>query len=330
MKIFYSLYELQPKNLEPTGKAPAKRKGALLKVHWDDKRVGFSDLHPWPELGDPEIEEHLSLLRQKKLSAMMEQCIWLASLDEKGRSEKRNIYDNSLLLKNNAMMGKINPHTVELLDPLVKQGFKVVKIKLGDQFDNEVQMINRMALTHDVKLRLDFNGRLSWNTFSQFLLKLSPHAKRMIEYIEDPFPYDEALWKEARQIIPLAIDWELRKIPLKQEARVEADIFILKPTHQDIAARMNQVVKWNKKATVTSHMGHPLGVMQCAVVAQDLQRQYPNYMNEPGCLTFDYYEPTEFNSLLNLQGPYIKKIGGWGIGFDFVLKGQEWNLLKIP
>ncbi|MFN9067885.1 MAG: enolase C-terminal domain-like protein, partial [Bdellovibrionales bacterium] len=219
MKIFYSLYELQPKNLEPTGKAPAKRKGALLKVHWDDKRVGFSDLHPWPELGDPEIEEHLSLLRQKKLSAMMEQCIWLASLDEKGRSEKRNIYDNSLLLKNNAMMGKINPHTVELLDPLVKQGFKVVKIKLGDQFDNEVQMINRMALTHDVKLRLDFNGRLSWNTFSQFLLKLSPHAKRMIEYIEDPFPYDEALWKEARQIIPLAIDWELRKIPLKQEAR---------------------------------------------------------------------------------------------------------------
>lgn len=329
MKIFYALYELQPKNYYPKKAPPPPRKGALLKIQWSDERIGYADLHPWPELGDPELEEHLSQLRQTKLTTLVEQAIWLATLDAHGRVEKRNIFDNQIMLRNNAILGRIDSHTVELLDPLVKKGFSIVKLKVGQNLEEEIQMINRIALTHDVKLRLDFNSKLTWSSFSKYLNGFSAQAKKMIEYIEDPFAYDPELWKEARQIVPLAIDWELDEVPLDQVEPVEADVLVLKPTHQDINGRVEQAKKWKKSVVITSHMGHPLGVMQCLQVAQDLYKKEPQLMRDPGCMTFDMYEPTEFHSLLNLQGPYARKVGGWGIGFDFVLKGQQWNQLKM-
>jgi O-succinylbenzoate synthase len=331
MKFYYSLYELQPRKLpgaKPKDPPQPPRKGALLKVEWSEDKIGYADLHPWPEFGDMELEDHLAQLRQMRLTTPVEQAIWLASLDAKGRQEKKNIYENQNLLKNNGLLLRINPHTVEILDPLVKAGFSKVKVKVGFELEEEVEMINRAALTHEVKIRMDFNSRLTWTTFEKYMTKLSPNAKRQIEYIEDPFPYDPEMWKEARQIIPLAIDWELKKIPLNHPTSVEADIIVLKPTHDDVDARVEQSLKWNKKITVTSHMGHPLGVMQCAAVAQDLAKKHPNMMLDPGCLSFDVYEPNEFTSLLNVQGPYIKKVGGWGIGFDFLLRNEKWNLLK--
>ena len=317
-----------PKKLKPKDPQPVARKGAILKVVWDEEKIGFADLHPWPEFGDLELEEHLALLRQMKLTNLAEQAIWLASIDAKGRQEKRNIYDNQLLLKNNALLLRINPATVELLDPLAKAGFARVKVKVGIEPEDEIEMINRAALTHNMKIRMDFNSRLTWNSFEKYVNALTPQAKRQIEYFEDPFPYDAEMWKLARTIIPLAIDWELKKIPIEQEAPVEADFLIIKPTHDDVNARVDQCVKWKKKMVVTSHMGHPLGVLQCAYVAQDLAKRFPDMMLDPGCLTFDVFEPNEFSSLLNIQGPFIKKVGGWGIGFDFILKSQKWNLLK--
>jgi o-succinylbenzoate synthase len=328
MKFYYALYELTPKKLKPKDPPPVPRKGALLKVEWSDDKIGYADIHPWPEFGDADIEEQLSQLRQMKLTPLAEQAIWLASIDAKARQDKKNIYDNQNLLRNNGLLLRINPSTVELFDPLVKQGFTVVKVKVGYELQDEIDMMNRASLTHNVKIRMDFNSRLSWSSFEKYVNGLTPAAKRQIEYFEDPFPYNAELWKEARQIMPLAIDWELSKIPLDQVEPVEADILVIKPTHDDVYARVEQCQKWNKKMTVTSHMGHPLGVMQCAYVAQDLAKKYPKMMLDPGCLTFDIFEPTEFSSLLNVQGPFIKKVGGWGIGFDFILKSQKWNLLK--
>lgn len=328
MKFYYTLYDLVPKKLKPKDPEPVPRKGALLKVEWAEDRIGYADLHPWPEFGDMELEDHLAELRKMKLTHLVEQAIWLASIDAKARKEKRNIYDNQLLLKNNAILMRINPATVELFDPLVKAGFSKVKVKVGVELEDEIEMMNRAALTHNMKVRMDFNGRLSWNSFEKYMNGLTPAAKKSIEYFEDPFPYDANMWREARQIIPLAIDWELKKIPINQEEPVEADVLVIKPTHEDVNARIEQCTRWKKKMTVTSHMGHPLGVMQCAQVAQDLAKRFPDMMLDPGCLTFDVFEPNEFSSLLNLQGPFIKKIGGWGIGFDFILKSQKWNLLK--
>ena len=260
---------------------------------------------------------------------MVEQSIWLASVDAVGRKEQRNLYDNHTLLKNNALLLKVNPHTVELLDPLVQSGFSSVKIKVGESLADEIDFINRVARTHQMRLRLDFNCRLTLSSFQKFVDGLSPAAKRQIEYVEDPFPYAAESWAQAQKLLPLGIDWELSKIPIDQTEPVAADVLIVKPTHQDVNARVEQALRWGRKITVTSHMGHPLGVMQCAHIAQLLHKKYPNSLLEPGCMTFDVFEPTEFHSLLNLHGPYIKKVGGWGIGFDFVLKSQKWNLLRV-
>jgi O-succinylbenzoate synthase len=215
-----------------------------------------------------------------------------------------------------------------MLDPLVKAGFQKVKVKVGVEMEPEIEMLNRAALTHDVKIRLDFNSRLTWNTFESYMKGLTPAAKRMIEYLEDPFPYEKDLWKEARQILPLAADWALRDIPLNQEEPIQADVLVIKPTHEDVNGRIEQCQKWGCKMVVTSNMGHPVGVMQCNYIAQDLAKRFAKMMLDPGCLTFDQFEPTEFNSVLNVTGPFVKRVAGWGIGFDFVLKSQKWNSLK--
>ena len=328
MKFYYSLYDLQPKKFKEKEPTPSARKGAIIKVEWDSDRVGYADLHPWPEFGDEELEFHLAELRQMRITALVEQAIWLASIDATGRRERQNTYDNHVLLKNNAIITRIDPHTVELLDPFVKAGFSRVKIKVGKSLDEELEFLNRASLTHNIKIRLDFNSRLTFSGFERFVEDLSPEAKRQIEYVEDPFPYEAESWKKANELLPLAIDWELKRISLREEKPVQAEVMVIKPTHEDVNARLEQALKWNKKMTITSHMGHPLGVMQCAQVAQNLYKKYSNYMLDPGCLTFDLFEPTEFNSLLNIQGPYIKKVGGWGIGFDFILKSQKWNQLR--
>lgn len=319
MKFFYSPYQLQPQDKS------APRSGALLKVVWNERKIGYADLHPWPELGDEPLAVQIEKLKQLKLTNLTEQCVWLASIDAKGRMEKRNLYDNQILLKNNAIITKLDNHTVELLDPVAKNGFSKVKIKVGVDPDEEIKLINRIAQTHTIKLRLDFNNRLlSYAAFEKFINALSVSAKFQIDYVEDPFPYNEEAWKKARELAPLAIDWGLEKIDLRQDQHPQADVLIIKPMRDDVDKRMAQALKWNMKATVTSHMGHPLGVMQCAQVAQDLHVKHPNVMLDPGCLTFDIYQPTEFHFHLNLQGPYIRKVAGWGIGFDVLLKGQKW------
>ena len=131
-------------------------------------------------------------------------------------------------------------------------------------------------------------------------------------------------WKKARELVPLALDWGLEKINLKQDTPPEANVLIIKPMRDDVDKRIAQALKWNMKATVTSHMGHPFGVLQCMQVAQDLHKKHPNLMLDPGCLTFDVFQPTEFHSHLNVQGPFIRKVAGWGVGFDLLLKGQKW------
>lgn len=328
MKFYYSLYELQPKKFRPKDPLPPVRKGAILKVEWNDEQIGYADLHPWPEFGDLELESQLAELRQMRLTPLVEQAIWLASIDAKGRKDRKNTFDNQSMMKNNALLLRINPYTVELLDPLVKQGFTKVKFKVGENIEDEIGLVNRVANTHQMIMRLDFNSRLTWASFQKFVDGLSPTAKRQIEYVEDPFPYNPEQWSKARKLVPMAIDWELKRVPHNQKELIEADVLVLKPTHDDVNVRVDQALRCNARMTVTSHMGHPLGVMQCMQVAQDLQSRYPNYVLDPGCMTFDVYEPTEYHSLLNIQGPYIRKVGGWGIGFDFVLKSQKWNQLR--
>ncbi len=329
MKFEYSMYELFPKGSLKSETIVEPRRGALLKVEWNSEKIGYADLHPWPEFGDPELEEHLSELRNRKLTNLVEQAIWLASLDAKCRLEKVNIYDQQKILRNNGILTAASETSVERLDPFVVEGFQKVKIKVGYDLQSEVEMLNRAALTHSqLKFRLDFNSRLTGPSFEKFVKRLTPPAQRMVEYVEDPFPYHPELWKEARSLLPLAIDWELRHIPVDQERPVEADVLVVKPTHQDVNARLEQCQRWGRQMVITSHMGHPLGVMQCQAIAQDFAKRFPEIMLDPGCLTFDLYEPTVFNKELNVQGPFVRRVAGWGIGFDLLLKGQQWNRLK--
>ena len=63
MKIFVSPYELSPLR-----RSSNERSGVLVKVEFTDGITGYSDLHPWPELGDPSLKEILEALRTSPLT----------------------------------------------------------------------------------------------------------------------------------------------------------------------------------------------------------------------------------------------------------------------
>lgn len=316
MKFFFAPYKLQVRD------SSSAREGALLKVEWSEEKIGYADLHPWPELGDESLTTQLDQLKKLKRTPLLEQAILLASRDADGRQKKINIYDDQPLLKNNALITSLNGKNFRSLSSLVDQGFTTFKIKAGLSVTDETKFINNLVETYPVKLRLDFNNRLSSQDFEKYQSVLSAKAKEQIEYVEDPFFYESTKWQYTKKSLKLALDWNLNQVSSYELP--EADVLIIKPTRDNVETRVAQAKKWGMKVTVTSHMGHPLGVMQCMQVAQSLHRDYPQIMNDPGCMTFDVYRSTEFHSDLNVEGPYIKKAKGYGIGFDVSLKGQKW------
>ena len=86
LKFFTASYELLPIS------HPEPRRGALLKVEWNEKKVGYADIHPWPELGDKPIEQHIQGLAEGKISTLVEQAIWMAKKDAASAWKKKCIH----------------------------------------------------------------------------------------------------------------------------------------------------------------------------------------------------------------------------------------------
>lgn len=167
MKIFGSRYRHEP--------LPGKKiDGLLLRVIFDVGFEGFSDLHPWPQLGDWPLERQIEGLVNGRWSPTVQKSLMFASVDAKARRQNRNL-----------LMGLDWPGTRE------------TKIKMTETTDLS-QYASRS------RLRLDFNGAWSRAEIENWWMKLPIVIRQKIDVIEDP--YDE----EGKCTIPTEIlysDW---------------------------------------------------------------------------------------------------------------------------
>jgi o-succinylbenzoate synthase len=194
-------YTLMPKRALSAIAAPGPRHGALVRIG-----DGVADVHPWPELGDPPVDEQLARFGATPLTA---RAIELAKIDGELRRRGRSAFEG-LTIPASHWPGA---------DPPAE--FDTAKVKGAEHLPDRV------------RLRLDFNATLTAQEFERIAQRL---PRERIDFVEDPCPYDAHVWKSLRQKsgLRLALDRGL--------ASDGVDVLVVKPAVQDFPKTDLEVV----------------------------------------------------------------------------------------
>lgn len=305
MDIFFSSYQLKPRSNLNAKSSAVLRSGALIKVAESDF-FGVADLFTWPEFGDDEWQVEI-----KSNSNLFKRSLELAQHDLEARKEKRSLLKN-VAVKNNLLILDFEKEKIENT---------IVKIKANYDIEKLAQVIN----TQEAKYRIDFNSILSVDEMDEFLNLLSPKGLKRIEYIEDPTVWNNLDWDRWNKIVPLAIDWSTLD-PFAEPSTWST--LVVKPSRQNAEGLLKQAQKLNKKLTVTSSMGHPVGIMHDLSWVQNQL----NAEGVHGLMTLNVYEDTPFHkyfltkeSLLQSTSENLKQSG---LGMTEALNQLSWKNIR--
>lgn len=301
-------YEMRPRRA-PNARTPAlSRRGALLRIG-----EGFADLHPWPELGDPPLEEHLQSLHRGTPTRLAGQSLLCAGIDGAARRERRSLFDGLAIPRSHALVDLEDPD----LEGLAAAGFGSIKVKAGFDAGAEARRLAtlapRLAAT-GLRLRIDFNATGTLAGIVAFVRSLPGEAARAIEFLEDPASPSE--WSALRERTGLAIAADRIK-----PSDTPWDVTVLKPAAEPCDAPPAGPIVF------TSSMDHPLGQMWAAFVAARYCGEGKGVVRDCGLLSHGIYEPTPFVEALRVDGPHLRAPSGTGLGFDELLERLPWTPL---
>jgi O-succinylbenzoate synthase len=279
MDIWFWRYRLQPHAMLGGVAKPGAREGALVRME-----NGVADIHPWPELGDVPLDEQLALLSRGEVTRLTRASIALARSDGEARARGISLFEG-LSIPESHWPGADPP-----------EGFHTVKLKSAER------------IPADVRVRIDFNARLSEREFLNVAERL---PRERVDFIEDPCPYDERVWRTLRETtgLRLALDRGVAN-------EGEFDVLVHKPALE---------VTWPPFAgeiVVTSYMDHPVGQLGAAYVAASRE-----VTTTCGLFTHVLYENDAFIERMTAVGPRLLPPEGTGVGFDDLLEGLPWKRL---
>jgi len=296
-------YALTPKRRLSAVAADGVRQGALIRVNG-----GVADVHPWPELGDLPLDDQLARFARGETTPLTQASLAFASIDAAARRDGRNLFDGLT----------IPPSHWPGPDP--PPAFETVKLKSID------------VIPDRVRLRIDFNATL---TAEEFVNVAATLPRERIDFIEDPCPYDAAVWRELRSKTGLRL--ALDRAPSSSQHRQEClchtssdpmwhrhsclcsansyDVLILKPALEEIPCTDAELV-------VTSYMDHPIGQLCAAYAAATA-----NITSTCGLITHVLFENDPFIERMRVDGTHLVPPEGNGWGFDDLLEKLPWQRL---
>jgi O-succinylbenzoate synthase len=310
MRIEFSSYALDSLS------SRKKREGALLRVHFADGLVGYSDCHAWPELGDEPLHIQLDLLSRGEETPITRSALFWARVDAEGRQQGKTLLSESVPLQSHYLIPDIFQCDHEDIQSIVSEGFSHVKIKLGSDIEKGAFAIGSLLYNKPLKLRLDFNECLDSSSFRDFL-QMIDFMRQQIDFFEDPFPFDPKQWKRCqREGWRLACDRRADQAVGHPEA---SSVLVYKPAIQPLFKPTGQT--W----IVTSYLGHPFGQAIAAYAAMQIDSRCEQIH---GLLSHRVYAPNRFSQKLNWIGPFFKQPPGLGFGFDEELQQVKWSWLN--
>lgn len=285
MGIWFHRYTLTPRRRLSGVARPGPREGALLR--FDD---GFADLHPWPELGDPGLDDQLAALQRGEPSPQVCASRRLAEADGLARRRGRSLFEG-LTIPESYWSGP---------DPA--EGFDTAKVK------------GTHDLPDGVRLRIDFNATLAAD---EFLAAAGELPRERLDYVEDPMRFDAAVWRDVRKAtgIRLALDLAAPHGRLSEADGV--DVIVHKPAVQE------RFPDFAGEIVVTTYMDHPVGQYGAAWVAATNR-----VSRRCGLFTHVLFEPDPFVERVRAEGARLLPPAGTGIGFDDLLEALPWKTLR--
>ena len=292
-QIWFHHYELKKKtSLNAHDKISKPKKGVLIKIEDDFGNYGISELSTWPEFGDLDLNDEISI--QGKL---YQQAIGRAEIDLEARKNKIKLITEKPTL-NNILISDFKSCSQKLNPALT------YKIKGNREIASLAEFLNSKA-DQVFKFRIDFNYSLNEIEFSKWFDLLDKKTIDKIEYVEDPFIFNFGRWTFWNQKIKLALDWD-------QTGVANWDYRILKPTRDEQKFQ-------SKNFSLTSMMDHPVGLAFGLMWAQ----KYPERIH--GFLTLDLFEETAFHSDFASENEKLHyKSNGFGIGFEKQIQNIQW------
>jgi len=293
--IWYWPYALKPKRALSALAGDAPRRGALIRVG-----NGYADVHPWPELGDATIDEQLAMLARGLTTSLTDGSMYFARIDAEARERGFSLFEG-LTIPESHWPGADPP-----------DAFDTVKLKSVDRIPDRV------------RLRIDFNATL---TADEFVRVATTLPRERVDFIEDPCPYDEKVWRDLRERtgFRLALDRAdsqtkgglLRRFS-GEELTTPYDVVVVKPALEDVPVTTKEIV-------ITSYMDHPVGQLFAAYVAATnaAGRRPP----AAGLATHVLFETDPFIERMQLDGARLVPPKGTGIGFDDLLESLPWKKL---
>jgi o-succinylbenzoate synthase len=309
-------YELQPLTAL-NAKSPADPcEGALIRV-----AGGHGCVHPWSTLGDAPLEEQLRLLAAGEPTALGERALHCCAVDAAARADELSLFDGVVIPKSHVTVAAVDALTDADVLRFLSGGFDCVKIKLGPDAARAAQQVNAVAFLWKSpgaanRIRLDFNGTLDFAGVRQFAQVLDPVALELIDFVEDPCPYDAEQWRALQRETGLrfALDRDSDRFPADSAFPVR----VWKP-----ACAPPPVPSDGERLVVTSYMDHAIGQVFAAYEAA----VFPGELETCGLLTHPLFQQDTFFGQLQVQGARLVPPPGPGLGFGAMLAALPWKAL---
>ena len=327
MKIWAHHYTLEPGS-DPARAARGPRKGALLRVEFEDETIGYADLHPWEEFGHAPLADHMASLGTDQPTPLANLAVRHARTDAAARRAGLSLFDGLPEVRSHALFIDWVTAPRSAFEQCANEGYDAAKLKIGRHSQNEAAALNALS---DLRLRwrLDANASLTaggGESIETFLSKLTPDIRTNLEFLEDPTPYEAAAWTalSEREKIPLALDWELPSSPPPWPG---ARMLVIKPASQDAFPLALAAAHAEMEIVVTHSMDHPLGQAVALWTAQRLRQRHGDLVRDGGLQATGLYQPDEFSAQIKTSGPATTPPPGTGFGFDNLLTELPWQPL---
>lgn len=292
LQVWVHYYALKRKVKPNAVTVGESQRGALIKIQDIDGYEGFSDLCPWPSLGDQTLDEELAAQGPLYLRALD-----LALMDLEARKSKKVLVTPEPI-KNNILISDFRD---------LKGDFDFSKITVKIKGNEHVYDFAKFLVENVARfktIRIDFNNCISEFLFSEFMHLLSEDVLKKIEYIEDPFFFHRDQWNQFSAKVKLMLDW-------KQAEEQSWHFRVWKPSREDKMPAQD--------FSITSSMEHPVGVAHGLHFAQ----MHPQKTH--GFLTLAHYEDSEFSQAFKVENDQLTyQADGYGIGFTTLLSKLNW------
>lgn len=302
MKISYFPYEI-----ESTWHGQAHA-GALVRVELEGGKCGYSDLHPWPELGDPTLQECLrALANNYPILPIVMRMSKIAMLDADARARDLSLARGCEVPRSHKLIANLDTVTTQQLEHWVAAGYSHVKVKMGRDLRKETERLKFLVGSVPLQWRLDFNGRVNQADLSKWWGANEKWLRGSLDGIEDPESSGQA------QLPNLQVFWDRVK-----SEQTDSQGIVWKPEVSEEPGRDRTGPLW-----VTNNLGHPFGHAVAMTMAARI-----GHSEVSGLQGLEEYRPNEWTEAIRYHGPSTLPPAGLGFGFDRQLARLKWRNLE--